>query len=199
MRCWTNWLCFLQGDKDFTPAAAQVAHQKPQPGVPKHPPIQHIKPQIHQPRKWAGGSRLPRQLLLHQSAFPFPTEHTRRRRSPLQAQIFENSGSCFLSFSFFLFSDLHLRGGNPHPSNVLVNTTNESNQPIATTSDTSQRGAWAFFFFLYPCPPADQKGNSTGHEVDTKPKKGHRKLFTRGNSIATRLITKHIIIFASDK
>ncbi|CAF95073.1 unnamed protein product, partial [Tetraodon nigroviridis] len=40
-----------KGDKDFTPAAAQVAHQKPQPGVPKHPPIQHIKPQIHQPRK----------------------------------------------------------------------------------------------------------------------------------------------------
>ncbi|TNM96234.1 death-associated protein 1 homolog [Takifugu rubripes] len=40
-----------KGDKDFTPAAAQVAHQKPQPGVPKHAPIQHIKPQIHQPRK----------------------------------------------------------------------------------------------------------------------------------------------------
>lgn len=40
-----------KGDKDFTPMAAQVAHQKPQPGVPKHAPIQHIKPQINQPRK----------------------------------------------------------------------------------------------------------------------------------------------------
>lgn len=47
----SNWFCSVQGDKDFTPAAAQVAHQKPQPGVPKHAPIQHIKPQIHQPRK----------------------------------------------------------------------------------------------------------------------------------------------------
>lgn len=41
----------VQGDKDFTPAAAQVAHQKPQPGVPKLAPVQHIKQQIHQPRK----------------------------------------------------------------------------------------------------------------------------------------------------
>ncbi|KAM6971696.1 death-associated protein 1 homolog [Tautogolabrus adspersus] len=41
-----------KGDKDFTPAAAQVAHQKPQPGVPKLAPCQqHIKQQIHQPRK----------------------------------------------------------------------------------------------------------------------------------------------------
>ncbi|XP_041670178.1 death-associated protein 1 [Cheilinus undulatus] len=41
-----------KGDKDFTPAAAQVAHQKPQPGVPKLPHSQqHIKQQIHQPRK----------------------------------------------------------------------------------------------------------------------------------------------------
>lgn len=46
-----NRLCSVQGDKDFTPTAAQVAHQKPLPGVPKHAPIQHIKPQIHQPRK----------------------------------------------------------------------------------------------------------------------------------------------------
>ncbi|XP_005803386.1 death-associated protein 1 [Xiphophorus maculatus] len=40
-----------KGDKDFTPAAAQVAHQKPQPGVPKLPPAQHINQHIHQPRK----------------------------------------------------------------------------------------------------------------------------------------------------
>ncbi|KAM9774834.1 death-associated protein 1 [Syngnathus acus] len=40
-----------KGDKDFTPAAAQVAHQKPQPGIPKLPPSQHINQHIHQPRK----------------------------------------------------------------------------------------------------------------------------------------------------
>uniref|UniRef100_A0A3B4ZBS3 Death associated protein n=1 Tax=Stegastes partitus TaxID=144197 RepID=A0A3B4ZBS3_9TELE len=40
-----------KGDKDFTPAAAQVAHQKPQPGVPKLPHTQHINQHIHQPRK----------------------------------------------------------------------------------------------------------------------------------------------------
>ncbi|XP_041817781.1 death-associated protein 1 [Chelmon rostratus] len=40
-----------KGDKDFTPAAAQVAHQKPQPCVPKLPPVQHINQHIHQPRK----------------------------------------------------------------------------------------------------------------------------------------------------
>ncbi|XP_076014068.1 death-associated protein 1 homolog [Genypterus blacodes] len=40
-----------KGDKDFTPAAAQVAHQKPQPGVPKLPTAQHLNQQIHQPRK----------------------------------------------------------------------------------------------------------------------------------------------------
>ncbi|KAF7214066.1 death-associated protein 1 homolog [Nothobranchius furzeri] len=40
-----------KGDKDFTPAAAQVAHQKPQPGVPKLPPAQHFNQHIHQPRK----------------------------------------------------------------------------------------------------------------------------------------------------
>ncbi|TKS87900.1 Death-associated protein 1 [Collichthys lucidus] len=40
-----------QGDKDFTPAAAQVAHQKPQPCVPKLPSVQHINQHIHQPRK----------------------------------------------------------------------------------------------------------------------------------------------------
>lgn len=40
-----------KGDKDFTPAAAQVAHQKPQPGIPKLPPTQHINQHIHQPRK----------------------------------------------------------------------------------------------------------------------------------------------------
>ncbi|PWA18120.1 hypothetical protein CCH79_00004303, partial [Gambusia affinis] len=39
-----------KGDKDFTPAAAQVAHQKPQPGVPKLAPAQHINQHIHQPR-----------------------------------------------------------------------------------------------------------------------------------------------------
>ncbi|KAM9712477.1 death-associated protein 1 homolog [Menidia menidia] len=40
-----------KGDKDFTPAAAQVAHHKPQPGVPKLPPAQHLNQHIHQPRK----------------------------------------------------------------------------------------------------------------------------------------------------
>ncbi|XP_026147833.1 death-associated protein 1 homolog [Mastacembelus armatus] len=40
-----------KGDKDFTPAAAQVAHQKPQPCVPKLPPAHHINQNIHQPRK----------------------------------------------------------------------------------------------------------------------------------------------------
>lgn len=40
-----------KGDKDFTPAAAQVAHQKPQPGVPKLPQAQHFNQHINQPRK----------------------------------------------------------------------------------------------------------------------------------------------------
>ncbi|XP_030625516.1 death-associated protein 1 homolog [Chanos chanos] len=40
-----------KGDKDFTPAAAQVAHQKPIPSVQKLPPAQHINQHIHQPRK----------------------------------------------------------------------------------------------------------------------------------------------------
>ncbi|XP_020364610.1 death-associated protein 1 [Oncorhynchus tshawytscha] len=40
-----------KGDKDFTPAAAQVAHQKPQPSVTKMPQNQHLTQQIHQPRK----------------------------------------------------------------------------------------------------------------------------------------------------
>ncbi|KAM3838132.1 death-associated protein 1 homolog [Diretmus argenteus] len=40
-----------KGDKDFTPAAAQVAHQKPQPSVSKLPSGQHLNLQIHQPRK----------------------------------------------------------------------------------------------------------------------------------------------------
>ncbi|KAF7659558.1 hypothetical protein LDENG_00296670 [Lucifuga dentata] len=40
-----------KGDKDFTPAAAQVAHQKPQPCVSKLPCAQHINQHIHQPRK----------------------------------------------------------------------------------------------------------------------------------------------------
>lgn len=40
-----------KGDKDFTPAAAQVAHQKPQPCIPKLPTTQHINQHIHQPRK----------------------------------------------------------------------------------------------------------------------------------------------------
>ncbi|XP_018609337.1 death-associated protein 1 homolog [Scleropages formosus] len=40
-----------RGDKDFTPAAAQVAHQKPQPSVEKLPPPHHINQHIHQPRK----------------------------------------------------------------------------------------------------------------------------------------------------
>ncbi|XP_074477969.1 death-associated protein 1 homolog [Sebastes fasciatus] len=41
----------MKGDKDFTPAAAQVAHQKPQPGVSKLPSAQQINQHIHQPRK----------------------------------------------------------------------------------------------------------------------------------------------------
>ncbi|XP_042188281.1 death-associated protein 1 [Callorhinchus milii] len=40
-----------RGDKDFPPAAAQVAHQKPQPGVEKLPPAHCINQTIHQPRK----------------------------------------------------------------------------------------------------------------------------------------------------
>ncbi|XP_029313826.1 death-associated protein 1 homolog [Cottoperca gobio] len=40
-----------KGDKDFTPAAAQVAHQKPQPCVSKLPAAQQINQHIHQPRK----------------------------------------------------------------------------------------------------------------------------------------------------
>ncbi|XP_068604029.1 death-associated protein 1 homolog [Brachionichthys hirsutus] len=40
-----------KGDKDFTPAAAQVAHTKPQPCVPKLPPVQQFNQAIHQPRK----------------------------------------------------------------------------------------------------------------------------------------------------
>uniref|UniRef100_A0A6B2FA15 Death-associated protein 1 n=1 Tax=Bothriechis nubestris TaxID=1766655 RepID=A0A6B2FA15_9SAUR len=40
-----------RGDKDFPPAAAQVAHQKPHPSVEKHPPPQHVNQYIHQPRK----------------------------------------------------------------------------------------------------------------------------------------------------
>ncbi|KAJ8010838.1 hypothetical protein DPEC_G00079280 [Dallia pectoralis] len=39
-----------KGDKDFTPAAAQVAHQKPQPSVTKMPQNQHLTQHIHQPR-----------------------------------------------------------------------------------------------------------------------------------------------------
>ncbi|KAL2085381.1 hypothetical protein ACEWY4_018701 [Coilia grayii] len=41
----------VKGDKDFTPAAAQVAHQKPVPAVQKLPPAQHLNQHIHQPRK----------------------------------------------------------------------------------------------------------------------------------------------------
>lgn len=40
-----------RGDKDFPPAAAQVAHQKPHPSVEKLPPAQHVNQHIHQPRK----------------------------------------------------------------------------------------------------------------------------------------------------
>ncbi|KAG5268735.1 hypothetical protein AALO_G00215870 [Alosa alosa] len=40
-----------KGDKDFTPEAAQVAHQKPVPGVQKLPSAHHINQHIHQPRK----------------------------------------------------------------------------------------------------------------------------------------------------
>ncbi|KAI5092019.1 death-associated protein 1 [Silurus meridionalis] len=40
-----------RGDKDFTPAAAQVAHTKPVPSVQKLPPSHHINQHIHQPRK----------------------------------------------------------------------------------------------------------------------------------------------------
>lgn len=41
----------VQGDKDFSPAAAQVAHTKPQPCVPKLRPVQQCNLPIHQPRK----------------------------------------------------------------------------------------------------------------------------------------------------
>ncbi|KAJ8267938.1 hypothetical protein COCON_G00131100 [Conger conger] len=40
-----------KGDRDFTPAAAQVAHQKPTPCVEKLPQAHHINQHIHQPRK----------------------------------------------------------------------------------------------------------------------------------------------------
>lgn len=40
-----------KGDKDFTPAAAQVAHQKPQASVSKLPTSHHLTQHIHQPRK----------------------------------------------------------------------------------------------------------------------------------------------------
>ncbi|XP_039610325.1 death-associated protein 1 [Polypterus senegalus] len=40
-----------KGNKDFPPAAAQVAHQKPQPSAEKLPPCHHVHQQIHQPRK----------------------------------------------------------------------------------------------------------------------------------------------------
>ncbi|KAJ8376580.1 hypothetical protein SKAU_G00071600 [Synaphobranchus kaupii] len=40
-----------KGDKDFPPAAAQVAHQKPQPSVEKMHQGSHTNQHIHQPRK----------------------------------------------------------------------------------------------------------------------------------------------------
>ncbi|XP_075683006.1 death-associated protein 1 [Rhinoderma darwinii] len=40
-----------RGDKDFPPAAAQVAHQKPHPAVEKLPSAQHVNQHINQPRK----------------------------------------------------------------------------------------------------------------------------------------------------
>ncbi|XP_055506842.1 death-associated protein 1 [Leucoraja erinacea] len=40
-----------RGDKDFPPAAAQVAHQKPYPSVEKMPVSHQINHSIHQPRK----------------------------------------------------------------------------------------------------------------------------------------------------
>ncbi|XP_077347981.1 death-associated protein 1 [Lithobates pipiens] len=40
-----------RGDKDFPPAAAQVAHQKPHPSVEKLPAAHHVNQHIHQPRK----------------------------------------------------------------------------------------------------------------------------------------------------
>lgn len=46
-----NFYICSQGDKDFPPAAAQVAHQKPQASMEKMPPVYHINPQINQPRK----------------------------------------------------------------------------------------------------------------------------------------------------
>jgi len=38
------------GDKDFTPAAVRVAHDKPQPTVTKPVPNKQINRTIHQPR-----------------------------------------------------------------------------------------------------------------------------------------------------
>ncbi|KAJ1203296.1 hypothetical protein NDU88_007084 [Pleurodeles waltl] len=40
-----------RGDKDFPPAAAQVAHQKPHPSVEKLPSAHQVNQHIHQPRK----------------------------------------------------------------------------------------------------------------------------------------------------
>lgn len=75
---------------------------------------------------------------------PFPMEHTRRRHFTSKRRFLKFS-VFFLLFVCFLFCQPVLRfapaRGNPGPSNVLINTMNESNQPIATTSDTSQQGA----------------------------------------------------------
>lgn len=62
-----------KGDKDFTPAAAQVAHQKPQPCVPKLPPAQHINQHIHQPRKWAR-QQAPTAILIPPANLPNGTQ-----------------------------------------------------------------------------------------------------------------------------
>uniref|UniRef100_A0A452IQZ8 Uncharacterized protein n=1 Tax=Gopherus agassizii TaxID=38772 RepID=A0A452IQZ8_9SAUR len=41
----------MRGDRDFPPAAAQVAHQKPQPCLEKFAPQHRINQHIPQPRK----------------------------------------------------------------------------------------------------------------------------------------------------
>lgn len=97
---WLIVLCCVQGDKDFTPAAAQVAHQKPQPGVPKLAPVQHIKQQIHQPRKWAR-RHAAASYLLHQPAFPNGTH--RIKMFPHQTQISIIIRRLLLSFFLFFF------------------------------------------------------------------------------------------------
>lgn len=113
------------------------------PQAPPHPAHQTADPPAPQVSR---GSRLPRQLLLHQSAFPSQWNTRDEDVFPPSADLW-NSRRCFFFF-FLSFHRFAPARGSPYPSNVLINTMNESSQPITTTSDTSQRGAWTFFYFL---------------------------------------------------